>query len=252
MEAPAWDAMELRIIDGEPVGGAVESVWNEEGMRMLSPSGALLDVTWPRSVCLRTRLPVVQEVAVQPHLNTAIAAMSLRKGWQAFHAGAFERNGRSWGVLGANGSGKSSLLALAAAQGSGIIADDLLVIADLQAFAGPRCIDLRPDAARSLGVGRSLGQVGTRDIWRLDVGTTPLRTEMAGFIVPTWGPGSVEPVPRFERLRVLAARTAIQGPPLNNPENYLDLSLLPMFTWSRPRTWETSADALGDLLARLP
>ena len=152
IEAPAWDEIELQVIEDD-WAHQPEPRWDETGMRMMSPSGALLEVTWPRSVTLRPRHKVDEQLIVQPHLPAAVAAMALWRGWQAFHAGAFELNGRAWGVLGANESGKSSLLVSAAAQGLRIIADDLLVIAENRALAGPSCIDLRPDAARFLGVG---------------------------------------------------------------------------------------------------
>ena len=74
---------------------------------------------------------------------------------------------------------------------------------------------------------------------------------MAGFIIPAWGREQIKSIEPFERLRLLAGRTAIQGLPLNDPASYLELSLLPMFAWSRPKSWRDAAKAFSHLLARL-
>jgi hypothetical protein len=62
------------------------------------------------------------------------------------HAGAVDGTAGAWAVIGPKGAGKSTLLASLARAGVPIVTDDILVFRDSAVMAGPRCIDLRPDA----------------------------------------------------------------------------------------------------------
>jgi hypothetical protein len=94
---------------------------------------------------------------VHPHLASVAIVAAHWLGHETFHAGAFVAGGRVWGVLGERKAGKSSLLASLSLAGVPVVADDILVVDGTTTFAGPRSIDLRPDAAQRLGLGEEMG-----------------------------------------------------------------------------------------------
>ena len=121
--------------------------------------------------------------------------MRVRSSWTA-----------AWGLVADRGVGKSSTLARLALDGIPIVADDLLVIDEIVALAGPRAIDLRDEPARRLGVGEPLGIVGTRSRWRFRVHAVPPSVPVRGWVFLEWGEGeapSVESVSARERLERL-------------------------------------------------
>jgi hypothetical protein len=223
--------------------------WNDTGMHVPLVAGGQLRIQWPYRVQLGLAAQPLPECVVQPHLTTAAAAIQLRRGMQPFHAGGVITGGGVWGVLGAKEAGKSSAMALASLRDIEIVTDDLLVVTDGAAYAGPRCIDLRPEAARELGIGTGLGVVGLRERWRVYTSPCAMLTPMAGFVVPEWGADDLRPLSPVERLQTLFAHSALLGITMNDPDQYLSLAALPMFAWSRPKDWAT-ADTSFDLLLK--
>ena len=220
-------------------------------MRVPLAGGGHLSVVWPFDVTLSLPGRPVAECVVQPHLTTAAASISMRQGQQPLHAGAFQWDNRAWGLLGAKEAGKSSTLALACQRGLGIVTDDLLVASAGTALAGPRCVDLRPEAARALDMGEDLGVVGLRERWRVRVGPCPPALPIGGFILPSWGDDELCPLPPVVRLQSLLSFSALKGITMNDPARYLDLASLPMLSWTRPKSWTTAHRSFDMLLDRL-
>jgi hypothetical protein len=185
---------------------------------------------------------------LHPHLAAVGAVWSYWSGRESFHAGSFLAGGAAWGVLGDKGSGKSSTLAALAAAGVPILCDDVLVLDGTTAFAGPRSIDLRADAARTLGIGEPLGVIGDRERWR--VALEPIQPEIPfrGWVDLRW---SEEPVVRSvqgaERLRRLLEHRALRIPP-HDPAALFELAGLPFLEFGRPRRWSSITAALELLL----
>src|SRR6202041_3496235 len=105
----------------------------------------------PPVVQLRVPRPVPAECLAQPHLASAAAALGIWAGCQALHGGAFVHAGRAWALVGDKGAGKSTALAQLAAAGITVLADDLVICQKGTILAGPRSVDLRPEAALALG-----------------------------------------------------------------------------------------------------
>jgi hypothetical protein len=249
--APSWPAVDLDLQLSETPDVDDSSDWTEQGMHVHLAAGGRLEITWPANVRLRLPGHPLPECVVQPHLTTAAASIALHGGLQAFHAGAFVVGGRAWAVLGAKESGKSSTLALAERRAASVVTDDLLVVDRGEALVGPRCVDLREEAATFLGVGEPLGIVGLRERWRIRVGACPSQVPMAGWVLPSWGKDAVTPVATLDRLRVLLANVSMQGLTMNDPDEYLRLAALPMLAWSRPKGWDTAAHSFDLLLQEL-
>jgi hypothetical protein len=166
-----------------------------------------------------------------------------------FHSGAVIVDGEVWGVLGARGMGKTSLLMGLHGLGVQVFTDDVLVV-DTEsgnAFAGPRCLDLRDDAAGVFGCGRDLGVVGTRRRWRVDLPPCPGELPLAGWVCLEWSiDAGVDRPDAATRLGVLAAN---RGLLVNDDQldRLLEAVTFPMLRFTRPKSWATF-DAALDLL----
>jgi hypothetical protein len=249
---PAWPVadVEVHALPGPHEG--TDWAWDDTGMSVPLPAGGHLEIVWPAQVRLGVLGAPTPECVVTPHLATAAASIALRRGRQAFHAGAFATPGGAWAILGAKEAGKSSTLALASEAGLAVLTDDLLVVDDGVALVGPRCIDLREPTARALGIGTDLGVVGQRERWRVHLGDdAPHRVALAGWVLPAWGDDGLSPVPALERLRILLAHSSLQGLTMNDPDRYLALAALPMLTWSRPCRWSSARGSFARLLDRI-
>src|SRR5215207_1935442 len=173
------------------------------------------------------------EELVHPYLAPGAAVLARWLGREAFHAGAVVADGGAWAVLGDRESGKSSTLAWLALNGHPVLADDLVVLNGPDALAGPRCIDLRGDAAARFGAGEPLGVVGTRERWRLVLEPVPARVPLRGWIVLEWADAvAVEPVRGPERLlRLIPHRSVRLEPPAAGA--LVELASLPLLAFRR-------------------
>lgn len=192
------------------------------------------------------------DATIHPGLSLIAAIANRWLGRDAFHAGAFLTGAGAWAVLGAREAGKSTTLGHLAAKGLGIVADDVLIVEDGQALAGPRCIDLREGAASWLGQGAdSVLTIGQRRRWRTHVPSVPPAVPLQGWILPTWGDRvELESVAAVRRLPLLYANLALTQIP-RHPERLLRLAALPFLVFRRPRRWETMDEAAATLLDRL-
>lgn len=187
-----------------------------------------------------------------PYLAPVAAVVGHWLGREAFHAGAVVVAGGAWAVLGEGGAGKSSLLARLALDGAAVLADDLVVLDGSDAFAGPRALDLRADAAAELEAGVALGKVGTRERWRVRLDPVPVRVPLRGWVTLAWGDElALEPVRAPERLGALGRYRAVRLPPAD-PGALLRLAALPGRTLRRPRSWRSLGPAATLLVDALP
>src|SRR3954471_23856088 len=133
-----------------------------------------------------TEQPLPAHQLVHPWLATAAGMWSRWIGRDVFHGGAFALEGGAWAVLGGREDGKSTLLARLALDGVPIVSDDALVVEDGHLFAGPRCVDVRPDAQALLAVDEPEPvRGGLRG--RLVLGPVPSRLPLHGIVHLAWG-----------------------------------------------------------------
>ncbi len=120
-----------------------------------------------------------------------------------------------------------------------VLADDVLIVdRGLRALAGPRCIDLRREAALALGIGESIGLVGTRERWRTPLGQVPCEVPLGGFVCLEWGEAAVSRLSPKERVRMLYANQALLlGEQRDSAmlSSLMELFALPMIRMRRPR-----------------
>ena len=196
--------------------------------------------------------PLTQEWLLHPLLSSTAVMSASWLGRQAFHAGAFVLDGRAWGVLGDRNHGKSTLLASMHQRGLPILADDVLVLQDGRAMAGPRCLDLREGAAAALGIGVPLGVLGSRERWRVTLGPVPAEVPFAGWVTLEWGPEvAISSVPLPSRLAVLAGAQGLKTLAQEGTAAWLPLIGAPMLTLTRPRSFERQGEAIGALVDAL-
>jgi hypothetical protein len=188
---------------------------------------------------------------VHPYLAPGAAVLARWLGAEAFHAGAVMAGDGAWAVLGGRESGKSSTLGWLAAHGHPVLADDLLVLDGTHVHAGPRCIDLRGDAAEQLDAGEPLGVVGTRERWRLRLGPVPASVPLRGWVELGWHDEiAVEPVRGAERLTTLIPHRSVRLEP-PSPGALMELASLPVLRLRRPRRWDSLPLTAERLLAAI-
>ena len=249
---PAWPALALETRIAEPASAPAMDVVGPRTARL-----PLHEVGWmeierdgPRITFHLPEQPGDEEL-VHPYLAPGAAVLARWLGREAFHAGAVLAGGGAWAVLGDRESGKSSTLGWLAAHGHAVLADDLLVLDGQDALAGPRCIDLRPDAAERLDAGEPLGVVGTRERWRLRLGPLAPSAPLRGWVLLDWGEDvAVDPVRGAERLTALIPHRSVRLEP-PRPEALMELASLPMLRLRRPRRWDSLPHAAERLLAAI-
>ena len=167
------------------------------------------------ATCVDPRPPSGAE-AVHPLLSAAAAVVCGWQGYQSFHAAGFVGAGGVWGLLGDKESGKSTLAAALAAGRHAVVCDDMLVLRGRTAFAGPRCVDLRTDAARRLGLGEELDTDGPRPRRRVALDPIDAELPLAGWVMLAWSE-RVELVRLAPRqvLRRLASRQTWPHAPMD-------------------------------------
>lgn len=219
--------------------GAVETDagWVKPGCaEFVTLSGGLiqLDLERGQAVLTAPSLPGADEV-VHPYLSSLGAMTAYLKGEESFHAGAVVLGGGAWAIVGDREAGKSSTLASLAVRGVPVVCDDMLVLRERTAFAGPRSIDLRRDAAEALGLGSTIGVVGTRERWRMRIAPVEPELELRGWIFLEWGDRiAVEPATASQRVTQLRRARGALLPPAD-PTALLELARLPGLTLRRPR-----------------
>jgi hypothetical protein len=240
-----WPAWSLTWVQGEaPTGDAIEE---SRASLAFGEAGSIAVDCKRASVTITSPVRPTDAELVHPCLGAIAAVASRWLGRQSFHAGAVLAAGGAWGVLGGAGSGKSTLLAALAAANTAVIGDDLLVVGDGLALAGPRCVDLRADAAATLGVGERIGVVGARDRWRVALGAVPAAAPLRGWVALDWAPQpAIKALAPPDRLpRLLDAIAIVPAPEV---DELLDLATLPMYVLERPRDLGVLGSVLDELL----
>lgn len=214
---------------------------------LASGSFAEVDRTSARAV-VRVPEDTTDGALVHPYLAPVALIMSRWLGREGMHGGAVVADGGVWGVLGHKTAGKSTALAALALEGVGVMSDDVLVIDEGTVLAGPRSVDLRGEAAQRLGVGEPLGQVGTRERWRLTLAPVPPELPLRGWITLAWGDRvEVEQLRGAERLAALLPHRGVFLLPAV-PTALLQLSELPHLRLTRPREWGSLDEATARLV----
>jgi hypothetical protein len=248
---PGWPQVKVSLSysDAHP---AIEQVWDDERAEFNLRSGGRMTLNKGVSgVRLCLPRPIPAECVVQPHLSAAAATFAIWAGDGALHGGAFIHANRAWALVGDKGAGKSSTLGQLAKAGCPILSDDLVVCRRGSVLAGPRSVDLRPDAASALGAGRNIGVVGTRERWRLDVPDAPAATPLGGVVRLGWHDRtSMTRIPLEERLALVLSNGPLPIPPQPSSAT-LEFAGSPGFAWNRPRDWDLADEAVANLLDEL-
>jgi hypothetical protein len=247
--APAgWPVVSVVTAAG-PVGepaGEVDGMaigFGDGGRAVVARDGRTIHVAVPQ-------LPS-PEAMIHPFLANPAALASKALGRETFHAGAVVMGGGAWAILGHREGGKSTSLAWLESRGYPVVTDDVLAVGDgPTAFAGPRCLDLRPESALQFGRGEPLGQVGNRDRWRVRLAQVDPEVPLRGWVFLEWGDSIGTATLRFDEV----ARRLIEHQGINllpDPARLLELASLPALVLSRPRTWSSLDPALQLLSERI-
>jgi hypothetical protein len=242
--------------DWPPVAVSAGPAGEARAGRHIDGDSAALDLVAGRSLVL-TRAPasarflgapLPPDELAHPYLVPVATVFARWHGHEAFHGGAFDcGDGRAIAVLGDREAGKSTLLAALAADGAGIVADDMLVMRGGRVCRGPRTLDLRAEPAPQLRGDLTVSRARERSRWRLSLPPIAPELELAGWVFLGTGPTlELTPIDVRARLTRLAQWRAWRWLP-SDPAGFLDLAALPAWTLTRPLTW----DALPDTVAAI-
>lgn len=244
--AANWPSVRVSHETGPPVSDAAIN-GHHATFKVLTGSVALDRVQG--TICFRGHRRLIPDEVVHPLLWPAAAVFARWSGFETLHAGAFAdpARRRAWVVMAASGGGKSSLLAALAAAGYEVLTDDLVVADGGHCFAGPRCIDLKLDAARALGLVGQTRLVRSSQRRRLTLPPADGRWQLGGFLALEWGSATathrLSPSAGFARL---AEHRRVGGLGADHIE-LLRLAGLPMIVLRRPRRWEALDEAVAVL-----
>lgn len=245
--APGWPGVSVTRSVGT-VGFEGNRLDADRATITLGEGGGLVVDRVGRAAAFTTPFTLGDDELLHPYLAPVGGVFAWWAGRQALHAGGFEVAGRVWALLGGKEAGKSSALAALALAGVPILCDDMLVLDGDEAFAGPRCIDLRPATAAHLEVGESIPVQGPRERWRLELGPVAPTLPFGGWIELEWGDAvEVDALRPAERLPVLGRHRSllVESP---NPAGLLDLVGFPGWRLRRPRRWDALDDAMAAIL----
>jgi hypothetical protein len=250
VKAPAhWPSIELRVRTSVTAAPTAEYLDGDTAnLNVRSGGSVFIDRIGQRATFTLSARPPAAAL-LHPHLAAVAAVNSFWCGRDSFHAGAFVADGGVWGLLGEKGFGKSSTLGALAGLGVSIVCDDVLVLDAGTAFAGPRSIDLRADAAERLGTGQRLGMIGERERWRMELGMIEPELPFRGWVALRWsGELSVRELRGSDRLRQLLRHRALRVPPPDRSA-LIDYAARPFLEFSRPHGWSSMESGLERLLA---
>jgi hypothetical protein len=238
-----WPDLDVRVGTRPPDQADWREAFSGDGWTVHIERGAAA-VSWTGAE------PPDPDRLVHPLLALAVCAATLERGGDCLHAGAVLTDDGVVAVLAPSGGGKTSTMAwLALSARLDIFTDDHLNIRDGVAHAGPRCMDLRPDAARHLDLVRHADRVRAgRHRYQLPV-PRRLSAPVVRTVILDWGPDvAVETVPPRERLGHIATHRTAQ-PVDGNLAVPLALAALPMTRLTRPQTFRCMPEVERALLA---
>jgi hypothetical protein len=242
--APDWPALAVSVGTTLPGRDDWREAFSGAGWAVhVQPGGDAVSWTGPQAPD--------QDGLVHPLLALAVCAVTLERGGDCLHAGAVLTPDGVVAVLAPAGGGKTSTMAwLALREGLHIFTDDHLTVRDGLAHAGPRCLDLRPDAAARLDLTTRSRQVRGDGRHRFELPTPPvLQAPVIRTVVLEWGPDvQVTAIPPRERLGIIATHRTAQ-PVDGNLAVPLALAALPMMRLTRPQTFDCMPQVTRALLA---
>jgi len=198
--------------------------------------------------------PLDADSLAHPYLGLPAALFAHWSGKESLHAAAAVVEGRAWGLVGNSEHGKSTLAGALFAAGHTVLVDDVLVTDGTDAFAGPRCIDLRDGVGARLGL--TLPTQRARGDTRDRVQLPPMQAcvPLGGFVHLAWaepgdGPTMVKLAAkeRLKRLHDARRLTFLRA----HGELMLDLAALPAWELRRPFDWSNAGEGTKLLLETL-
>jgi hypothetical protein len=221
---------------------------------VVSPAGVLRADRDAAVLRVATADGATDDDLVHPGLWPVAAVFARWRGAETLHAGAVRLRGESgaWVVMADSGGGKSSFLAMLALDGHEILADDLIVIEDGACHAGPRCLDLRHDAAERLDLaGRPTSWARATSRIRLGLPPCAASRPVSGFVELDWGRDvGVQQRTPSDALAVLARHRRVIGLGAEL-ECLLELAGRPLVCLTRPRDWASAQTGARALLATI-
>jgi len=244
---PAWPDIhvERARVERQPERTRVDA--DTAAVRLIDGGALLLDRVERRATVLTTA-PLSDDDLVHPYLAPVASYFAGWLGRHALHAGGVCIHGTAFAVVGAKEAGKTTALAWLAMQGCDVLADDMLVIDDGRVLAGPRALDLRPDAAARLNLLEEARENPTRGRARLGLGPVAHESPLGGLLFLEWGDRvAMTPLRPSERLQRIATATSPRRP--GGARAPVELARFPAWELRRPRSIAALPEVLDRLLA---
>lgn len=179
--------------------------------------------------------PVTPDLVAHPGLAGVGVVYAHWEQRLVFHAGAVLTSNGAVAVTGPKGAGKSTTLALLAAAGYPVLADDLVVIEAGHVLAGPRLVDLRRDAAERLAPHGTLVVVRGGQRWRVMLPEVPVSAPLVGWaVLNVQREAGVATVAPSDRAGVLAEHLVLSP---GDQLAFLDAITASVWRLSRPSDW---------------
>ena len=247
---PEWPLVNLVPAQGAGTSNPAAATFTGTRARIPMPDGGEIVVTRSPLVA-DVRLPTMPSAGelLHPYLGYVAVVVARWLARDCVHAGAFAVDGGAFALVGARGTGKSSVLGLLSRQGHGVVCDDVLVVGNGSVFAGPRFVDLRAEAAERLRAGEPIGIVGARERWRLPLPPVAPEIPLRGWLLLEWGSElAVERIAAGTALMRIHEQLSLFTAP-REAIALLDLASFPAWRVTRPFGWESIEATVAAALA---
>ena len=228
-------AVRVEVTAGDTPAIALHPLDADRSVETAGPANQWVLDRWAGTAQL-TGPPLDPDLVAHPCLALVAIAFNRWAGREAFHAASFAAGGLAYGVVGPRTAGKSTLMAGLAHVGTTVLSDDVVITDGADAFAGPRCVDLRTPIP-GIELSTASARLGTR--YRLRLPAAPERLPLGGWIFLHWGPKvSMRPCPSSVVLARLAAWRSRRGLP-TDAAVLLDIAARPAWDLVRPAEWRS-------------
>ena len=208
--------------------------------QLIAKNGSISLCRHPRRAVLEMPGPVSGSELLRMYVARMAAVFTAWDGRIGLQAGAVRQEDKVLAVAGPTWAGKTTLLEAFGRDGGPVFCDELVALDGQRVQAGTPLLNLRADAAASLGPAPVLSAAAG-----------PSSAELGGLVHLAWGDrAELIPLAPADRMTALI-EARVAGASKDLPPELIDLAGLPAWRFVRPKAWDAQPLAVAMLFDAL-